>query len=270
MSKEKYVLATGEDAEYRLQIVNSVHGSDSENFLRRAGLREGLKVAEIGCGVGVMACWIAEQIGGGGRVFGVDISAAQVQQATKRAERLGLSQAQFSAATADKTELEYGTFDLVYSRFMLMHVQDADAALREMARLLKPGGMLAVEDGDFLSPFCYPPSRAYDRVFELYHGFGERHGEDFAIGQKLYKLVYELGLSDVSVELAQPLITHGDAKRLPEWTLIEAAQELIALGLTTQAEIDSVTAELATLAADPSVAFGMARVMQVVGRKSGS
>jgi len=267
VSNEKYVLATGEDAEYRLQIVNSVHGRDSENFLWRSGLREGLTVAEIGCGVGVMACWIAEQIGAGGRVFGVDISAAQVEQATKRVERLGFSQAQFSAAPADTTGLEYGTFDLVYSRFMLMHVQDANSALQEMVRLLKPGGILAVEDGDFFSPFCYPPSKAYDRVFDLYRGFGERHGEDFAIGQKLYQLVYDLGLSDVSVELAQPLITHGDAKRLPEWTLIEAAQELIALGLTTQEEIDSVTAELAPLAADPSVAFGMARVMQVVGTK---
>ncbi len=267
MSNEKYVLATGEDAEYRLQIVNSVHGGDSENFLRRAGLREGLKVAEIGCGVGVMACWIAEQIGTSGELFGIDISAAQVEQAAKRVQRRGLPNAHFEAMPADKTGLDEGTFDLVYSRFMLMHVQDATSALREMVRLLKPGGILAVEDGDFFSPFCYPPSKAYARAFELYRGFGKRHGEDFAIGQKLYKLVCDLGLSEVEVELAQPILTHGDAKRLPEWTLIESAQELLAIGLTTQDEIDAVTQELAMFAADPSVAFGMARVMQVMGTK---
>ena len=267
MSNEKYALATGEDAEYRLQIVNSVHGEDSENFLRRAGLCDGLKVAEIGCGVGVMACWIAEQIGTSGKVFGVDISAAQVEQAQKRAQNKSLNNAQFTTAPADNTGLEADTFDLVYSRFMLMHVQDAGAALREMVRLLKPGGILAVEDGDFFSPFAYPLSKAYSRVFELYRGFGERHGEDFAIGQKLYKMVCDLGLSEVQVELAQPIFTHGDAKRLPEWTLIESAQELIALGLTTQDEVNAVTQELALLATDPSVAFGMARVMQVIAKK---
>jgi ubiquinone/menaquinone biosynthesis C-methylase UbiE len=267
MSDEKYVLATGEDAEHRLKIVNSVHGADSEDFLLRAGLRRGMKVADIGSGVGIMSCWIAEQIGTTGELWGVDISMAQAEQGRQRAQCAGLHWTHFQQGAADKTGLEYGAFDLVYSRFVLMHVQNPVAALEEMVRLLKPGGILAVEDGDFHSLFCYPYSEAYDRCMQLYRAIGERHGEDFAIGQKLFHLVSGLGLENVTVSLAQPIFTSGDAKRLPEWTLVEAAKELIAAGLATQDEIDRTAAELARLADDPTVVFGMARMMQVRGTK---
>ena len=63
MSDEKYVLATGAEAEYRLRIVNEVHGPDSKEFLERAGLEAGLRVADIGCGVGKMTLYIAKKIG---------------------------------------------------------------------------------------------------------------------------------------------------------------------------------------------------------------
>lgn len=267
MSDEKYVLATGADAEHRLKIVNSVHGADSEDFLLRAGLRRGMKVADIGSGVGVMACWIAEQIGTTGELWGVDISEAQVEQGRQRAQCSGLAWTNFKQGAADDTGLETGAFDLVYSRFVLMHVQNPVAALLEMARLLKPGGILAVEDGDFHSLFCYPHSDAYAKCMELYRAIGERHCEDFAIGQKLYHLVCGLDLENVTVGLVQPIIATGEAKRLPEWTLTEAASELIGSGLATQAEIDATAAELARLANDPTVAFGMARMMQVHATK---
>ncbi len=267
MASERYVLATGEAGADRLRIVHSVHGPDSEAFLQRAGLKAGLRVADIGCGVGILACWLAEQVGPEGEVIGVDISAGQVAVAQQTAQAAGLKNIRFVNAGAYATGLERESFDLVYSRFMLMHIQRPADAIAEMRALLKPGGILAIEDGDFSSPFSYPPSAVFDRCFELYRQSGARHGADFFVGRKLYRLAREAGFTDAQAALVQPAYTRGDAKRLPEWTLAESAPVLIEAGLATQAEIDALVQEMQAWAADENTLFGMARMTQVWARR---
>ena len=46
-------------------VVNEVHGPDTRAFLQRAGLKSGMRVADIGCGIGTISCWMAEQVGAG-------------------------------------------------------------------------------------------------------------------------------------------------------------------------------------------------------------
>ncbi len=263
----RYVLATGDQAAYRLRIVNEVHGADTEAFLRRAGIRPGLRVADIGCGVGVVSAWIGEQIGRDGELVGVDISEAQVEQATRLAQERGIGHARFHTASADATGLPADRFDLVFCRFVLMHMERPEDGIREMRRILKPGGVLAVEDGDFTAPYCFPPIPAFNRAFELYRAVGEARGQRFQIGRELYRLVLEAGFREPEVTLAQPAFVRGDAKRLPEWTLSECAPVLIEAGLTTQEEIDRLTAELQSYAEDESTFIAMARMTQVWARK---
>jgi ubiquinone/menaquinone biosynthesis C-methylase UbiE len=267
MAAEKYVLATGEEGAYRLRIVQAVHGADTQAFLRRAGLKSGMRVADIGCGVGILSVWIAQQVGESGEVIGVDVSPEQIATAEQTVQAEGVGNARFRTASAYATGLETDYFDLVFSRFLLMHLQRPFEALREMRRILKPNGILAVEDGDFTSPFCWPPSPAFGRCFEIYRLAGERHQQQFLMGQKLYGLVREAGFQEPQVALAQPAFARGEAKRLPEWTLAEGAPAFIEAGLTTQTEIDTLVTELARLAADEGTLFGMARMTQVWARK---
>lgn len=267
MAEERYVLATGAEGEARLAVVNEVHGPDTRAFLTRAGLKPGMRVADIGCGIGTISCWMAEQVGANGTVVGVDVSADQVATARRRAEAVGIENVTFAAAGAYDTGLDANSFDLVFCRFVLMHLQRPEEALREMRRLLRPGGVLAVEDGDFTALFCDPPLAAFDRCMALYRAAGERHGADFEIGRRLYALVRSAGFDAAEVALAQPVCVHGAAKRLPEWTLAESAGPLIEAHLTTSAEIDALVAALAAFAAQDGTAIGMARMMQVAATK---
>ncbi len=263
----KYVLATGTEAEYRLGVVNAVHGPDTERFLRAAGLAPGMRVADVGCGVGIVARWIAQQVGPNGCVVGVDVSPEQVATARTGANEAGLRIVRFVAASAYDTGLASESFDLVFCRFLLMHLERPEAALAELSRLVRPGGILACEDGDFTSPFCYPPSKAFDDCFRLYRAVGEARGQHFQIGRALYKMFVEAGFAAPEVMLAHPAFARGEPKRLPEWTLSECAPALLQAELATQEEIDAITAEMELLAKDDSVLFAMARMTQVWARK---
>src|SRR5262249_26941672 len=142
-----YVLATGEAAAYRLRILHGVYGPGTRRVLLESGLRRGMLVADLGCGVGTVTELLAELVGPSGRVVGIDSSGAQLAQARNRLKGDGTN-TRFVEASATDTGLPPGSFDLVYCRFLLIHLPEPDRALHEMFALLKPNGILVCEDGD--------------------------------------------------------------------------------------------------------------------------
>ena len=90
-----YVLATGNEAAHRLGVLHQVHGPDTEAFLIRAGLKPGMRVADVGCGVGIVSRWIARQVGDSGSVTGIDISSQQIDEASRTAKRERISNISF-------------------------------------------------------------------------------------------------------------------------------------------------------------------------------
>jgi 2-polyprenyl-3-methyl-5-hydroxy-6-metoxy-1,4-benzoquinol methylase len=136
-----YVLATGEAAAYRLRILHSLYGPGTRRVLLEAGLQRGMRVADVGCGVGMVTTLLAEFVGAEGHVVGIDASAAQLDQARERLNTSGVN-ASFVQASATGTGLPPESFDLVYCRFLLLHLPKPEEALREMRALLKPNGIL--------------------------------------------------------------------------------------------------------------------------------
>src|SRR5262245_7486249 len=116
-----YVLATGEAADYRLRILHRLYGPGTRRLLRDAGVRPGLRVADVGCGVGMVTGLLAELVGPEGQVVGIDASGEQLRQARRRLSTGGHN-ARFVEASATDTGLPRESFDLVYCRFLLLHL----------------------------------------------------------------------------------------------------------------------------------------------------
>jgi SAM-dependent methyltransferase len=270
MPDDRYTLATGEIGTRRLQILHEIHKPYTEFLLQRVGLKSGMFVADMGCGIGTVSHWLAEQVGFNGLVFGVDRSAEQLKQARKNADALKLSNITFVEGSAYDLELPCNSFDLVYSRFLLMHLTRPLDALREMLLLLKPGGLLVCEEADFGSAFCDPPSPAHDRCFELFLALSDVRSQHFCIGASLYRIFKEVGLAQPQLSLIQPVIARGRTKRLIEFSLLEASEALIEAGLAERWEIEQIAAQLSAIAADEKVLLGIPRVTQIWARKSPS
>src|SRR5262249_30683450 len=88
---EPYALATGEAADYRLCILHGLYGPGTRRVLLEAGLRPGMRAADLGCGVGMVTALLAELVGPEGHVVGIDSSGAQLVQARERLNAGGMN-----------------------------------------------------------------------------------------------------------------------------------------------------------------------------------
>jgi len=112
-------------------------------LLARMRPAAGERALEIGCGTGPTTVPVAEAVGAGGHVLGVDLSEPMLAVARRRVAEAGLRNVELLLADAQVHAFEPGRFDLVYSRFGVMFFVDPFAAFRNLAGALKPGGRLA-------------------------------------------------------------------------------------------------------------------------------
>lgn len=264
----RYMLATGEAAARRLRLIDSIFGPSTRGLLLSSGLTAGWRVAEIGCGVGLVSFWIAEQVGSIGSVVAVDASAIQIETAANYAAQKGLTNIAFHTADAYDTGLARESFDLVFSRFLMCHVPEPTRAMREMRSLLKLGGVLVCEDYDQRSVTSEPPSRCYRRLNEISDAMDAAFGVDSNIGPKLPRLFQEVGFIGPQVAMQQFVRLRGEEKRFWEITLQEARPAILQHGVATAEEVDEVCSEMRRIAEDETTLVMLARVTQLSARKS--
>src|SRR5262249_33902026 len=263
--KGEYVLATGTAAARRLEILNNVYGPGARRVLTQAGIRRGMRVADLGCGVGLVTQLLAQIVGPDAEVVGVDFSLAQLEQARALLPP-GLTNVSFIQASATDTGLAPDSFDLVYSRFLLIHLTEPDAALREMYNLLKPGGILVCEDGDLTTAGSEPASQL-NAFSTLFGQLGPTWGVDYTLGSRLLDMVRSANFTKPQMTLNQPLITHGENKRLLELSVAEAGPAFVAAGLITNEELAEILTSMRRLADDETVVAVMPRMSQVWAEK---
>ena len=261
----KYALATGEAAAYRLGILHELYGPGTRRVLLEAGLRRGMRVADLGCGVGMVTAMLAELVGPTGCVVGIDSSGAQLDQARDRVNTDG-AHIRFVEASATATGLPLGSFDLVYCRFLLIHLPEPERALREMFALLKPNGILVCEDGDLTASGSEPPS-ALDAFADLWGRLGPRRGLDYTRGRRLFQMILDAGFPTPGITFNQPVVARGEQKRFLELSVAEAGPAFICAGLITSRELHRTLFKMRRLAGNESVLAVMPRMSQVWARK---
>jgi SAM-dependent methyltransferase len=239
----EYSLATGAAAVRRLTALHRIYLPAGRRILLQAGIRPGMHAADLGCGVGATTRTLAEMVGPSGAVTGVDVSAAQLEQGRNLCKAEGIANATFAQASATSTSLPRNSFDLVYCRFLLLHLVDPAAGLREMFELLKPGGVLVVEDGDLTSAGSSPPSSLH-WFADLFGRLGPTRGLDYALANRLYHLVKAAGFPDPDIEIHQPAIARGEDRFLLKWSVEEAAPAFIGAGVVTADEMNTILADM--------------------------
>lgn len=135
-------------------------GLSCGNPAATANLRPGEVVVDLGSGGGLDVFLAARKVGPEGRAIGIDMTPAMLERAREGARRQGLGNVEFHEATIDELPLADASADCVISNCVINLAPDKGAVLREVARVLKPGGRVAVSDIALKKPL--PPEIARD------------------------------------------------------------------------------------------------------------
>ena len=203
MSSENVVEAWRESAQYWAKHSDTIRAMFmplTRALVEHAGIHEGQSVLDVAGGTGEPSLTIAEIVGPNGSVMCTDAVNEMVETARSEAQRRGITNVQFRQCTADALPFPSDSFDVTVSRLGAMFFPDPVAALREMLRVTKPGGSLAlaVWHKSELNPFCHVVTGVIDR--HINPGVVDPDAPNafrFAEPGKLSGVMTEAGASDV-------------------------------------------------------------------------
>lgn len=236
----------------RLERQGALLASASLTILRAAGLGEGQRVLDLGCGAGDLTMLAATLVGPTGSVHGVDAAAEALGWAEARAAAAGL--ANISVEQAEVGELvSEGGYDAVIGRLLHLYLPDPAAALARSATLLRPGGVLVALEYDVPGLGVSLDLPIVSDVRRWIVSAMRAAGVDPAIGPRLAEYFAAAGLPEVSTLAAVQYSAPGDGGWHGAETTRSMLPLILARGIATAEEvgIDTLQQRLdeATLAA---------------------
>jgi SAM-dependent methyltransferase len=260
-----YSLGVDDAERARLLAQCAIHRTEAGLLLDRIGVRPGDRALDLGCGpLGVLDL-LAERIGPGGRVVGLDREARYLAIARQELDVRGLGAVELCAGDATATDLPAGSFDLVHERLVLNNVPDPEAVITEMARLTRPGGHVALQDVDWMTWTCLPEHADWDRLLDV---AGRSWSGDVRIGRRLAALLRAAGLADVQVLPHLRVFRPGEPyHRLLMWFVDLHRGRILGGGGITPPQLDAAVARLERHLADAGTVTLYATLFQAWGRR---
>lgn len=249
-------------ARERLRIKESLQDPGTEDCLRRIGVEEGWRCLEIGGGTGSVAAWLCGRVGTAGRVVATDINPVFL-------ERLEFSNLEVRKHDVAEDPLEESAYDFVHARDVLIHIPSRDAVMAKMARAVKPGGWMLLEEPDMStdgpdSGAPEPMRTLYEKVMGSIFAFLRREELDPFLGGRLFGMMRLLGLEAMGGEGRLRLFRGGDeALRSPHMmAFAQLRQAVVEAGGVTGGEYDDFLA----LASRPDFSWREGLTVSVWGR----
>jgi SAM-dependent methyltransferase len=167
MSPEGYLLADQPSELERLQLQARVWEDAGRRLLSRLGEGSGSDALDVGCGALGWLRILAKWVGPSGRVIGSDIDQGLLDAARSFLDAEGISNVELVVDDLFDSKLEPRSFDLVHARFQIAPLGRGPQQVASFRRLVKPGGLLALEEWDLGSWHFNPPAPAADRLIGL-------------------------------------------------------------------------------------------------------
>lgn len=237
-----YIHGTTVEEQRRLADLNHLTNAPFLNFLDGSGAK---RILEVGSGLGILLNEVAAAFPQA-QCFGIEYSREQLAAAKPRGN-VTLQQ-----GDAHQLPFESNSFDVVYCRYLLEHVANPDMVLREVARVLRPGGRFFAQENNILVSVTDPACPAFERVWRKFVMLQEKLGGDALVGAKLYGKCKHAGFEEIQLSLA-PEAHHFGQPSFRAWienligNVHGARQRLIEFSLATELEIETALAELRDL-----------------------
>lgn len=261
----RYVLGHSDPELDRLAVQARLIEPITRRFFSGAGITRGMRILDVGSGIGDVAFLAAELVGQAGEVIGVERAPAALKVARQRANALALFNVTF--LDGDPADLVFDhPFDAIVGRYILLFQPDPAAWLRGLLRHLAPGGVVVFQEPEWARAHSAPRVPSWERCCRLLVESFTAGGADTEMGAKLPAVYAAAGLP--APELAMETVIGagaGGAEQVHFTTdvLVTLLPELERLGLVAPGEIDPATLAdqvLADIAACGSVFVGRSEI----------
>lgn len=216
----------------------------------RPHLRSGMRILDVGCGPGTITCELSELVGPTGRVVGIDPAAEvlpAVPPGTGPRARTDRPNLHFQVGDVMALDFPDAAFDVVHVHQVLQHLPDPVAALREMRRVTRPGGIIAVRDADYDAMTWFPQLPAIDAWLRTYQAVAHAAGLQPNAGRRLLSWAHEAGLSDITCSASVWCFATADDRAW--WGGLQAdrilhsgvAEEAVDRGIATPEELTTMS-----------------------------
>jgi 2-polyprenyl-3-methyl-5-hydroxy-6-metoxy-1,4-benzoquinol methylase len=213
-------------------------------LLRAAGIAEGMRVLDLGTGLGHVALMLAGMVGPAGSIVGLDQAADPLAEARRRAEAQGLAHVRFVESDA-RTWRDAEPFDAIVGRLLLFHLADPVAALLHYKEALRPGGLMVAIDYDMGASRSEPATPLVTRALAWVVEAFEQAGAHPKVGTQLAQLLGAAGLSDIQSFGVQAYLSPDDpaGPRMLTGVIRSLEDKIVSAGIASAAEIGLDTLE---------------------------
>ena len=252
----------------RLRFQQQVWGGVTERFLDRLGVSSGWRCVDAGCGPGFVTEALRERVGAAGKVLAVDLSERWVEALRRRASERAWENVEAVAASLDTWAPPAESFDLGFLRWVLSFVADPGGLVLRLARGLRPGGLLAVEDYNHEGVSLFPESPAFRRVIEATRRLYRSRGGDPWVATRLPALFRDAGLEPV--EYTPTVLCGGpgtDVFRWAEIFFVPHTEGMVREGFLEAREREAFLREWEERKRDPGALFFSPIVVDAAGKR---
>jgi SAM-dependent methyltransferase len=244
----RYILDGSDEDLRRLLGVADATRELARSAFRRVGMQEGWRAIDCGCGpIGGLAV-MAEMVGPGGRVVGVDFSEPAIERARSVVAALELGNVELVAGDIHEIgpAAVGGPFDLAYTRFFLMHQPDPVRTFSQIARLLRPGGWIVAQEAlRSPPPRSHPHLDALGTYWDLAYQVLERAGGvPHGAVDGLAGSARAAGLDVVDVNGSFAIVDPELGFDLHAATLLAARERAVASGIAAGPQIDDLAGDI--------------------------
>ena len=245
----QYIHGTSPEEQQRLTLMNTI--LLNEGCLKELSLKGGEKILDVGSGLGQFTRAMAKTAGT--VVLGIERSEEQINEALNQAALVGEENlAEYRIGDARQLPLkenEWGTFDVVHTRFVLEHVPDPLNVVKNMVRAVKKGGRIILADDDHDIGRIYPDVQGFTELWNAYMETYRLLGNDPIVGRKLVSLLHEAGVKPVR----NTWIFFGSCAGYPSFTIYadnifaviaQAKEQMVQQKLFDEKNFDLVMASL--------------------------
>jgi SAM-dependent methyltransferase len=197
-----------EDREEAIRLDRKTEPLAVERQARWAGVKPGMRLADLGCGSGKTSAVLHNLVQPGGEVRGLDFAPNRIAFAKSHYEQPGLF---FECRDVRGPQDNPGSYDFLWVRFLLeYYLSEAFEIVKHISGLLKPGGVLCLIDLDHNCLNHYGiPERLEKTLFALAEAVGRKGNFDLWAGRKLYAFLYDLGFQDIVVDVSAHHLIYG-------------------------------------------------------------